>query len=188
MITAKLRHKNFPVIYRWLRRRHYLPYAVLLCCAVLVLPAGIIGGVRVADRISANQALAATRGLTPEHSVLDAISEAERSHYAAALGSLVTQNPEKLYQLIGSDFLVMFQAPDLRRSDGRTVSWQYQAADCVLDLYFQDNADGDESTRPVVHYEVRQRKKAVFGVDKGQQESRVDEKACLDEIYHRTSI
>ncbi|MCB9990990.1 MAG: hypothetical protein H6867_06380 [Rhodospirillales bacterium] len=181
MSTPRFFKIPVPVFYRWLRRRHYLGYAALLCCVVLVLPAGIVGGVKLADMIAMNRALAATRALAPEHSALEAISEKERMAYAATLSGLVSSDPDNMYQLIGADFEVMFSAPDLKRAEGRHMVWQYQADGCVLDIYFS------ASSGQVMHYEVRQRKVAAFMSDR-EHEDPVEDRACLDEIYRQRAI
>ncbi len=184
MIIRKLISRKLPVIYRWVRRRHYFPHAVLICCAILVLPVGVIGGVRLSKMVTTNQALAATRALAPEHSVLDQISERERKHYAAALKSLVVNDPDKMHQLIGKDFLVMLHEPDLKRSEGGTEAWQYRAGACLLDLYFES---GEAGQGPVVHYEVRSPKVATFVTERGG-EADIDATACLEALYKQRTI
>lgn len=172
-----------PVMYRWLRRRHYLVHAaILFACVILFLPLGVVGGAKLSDVITTNKALAATRALAPEHSVFDNMSARERADYAHALSGLVFDDPETVYQLIGHDFLVMFREPDLKRHDGSTSIWQYRTDSCVLDVFFNGQDNG-----PAVHYEIRQRKMAAFGAE-GQHEGTVDTINCLRAIYDRRSI
>lgn len=179
MGTRKIFKIKPSVIYRWLRKRRYFPYAVILACAVFFLPAGIIGGVKISHFLTTNRALAATRALAPEHSILEAFSERERAAYASVLSSLVLENPEKITQLIGQDFLVMFSEPDLQRTEGAVSIWQYRTNSCILDIYFA--ADSGEAG-PAAHYEVRQRKTAFF-TSKSEGEQAIDVAACLRTIY-----
>lgn len=162
------------MIYRWARRRRYFPHAVVLACAFVFLPVGLISGAKVSQFVTTNRALAATRALAPEHAVLETMSEGERARYAAALNSLVTGNPEKLSQLIAHDFLVMFREPDLKRQDGALSVWQYRTEGCVLDIFLEKDA--------VAHYEFRSRRVAVFGTE-DKDEDTVDEAQCLKSIY-----
>jgi len=170
-----------PVIYRWLRRRRHFPQAVMLFCLLLFLPVGFIGGAKVSQAITTNRALAATRGMAPEHSILESMSKGERAQYAAALSELVTDKPEKMYQLIGQDFLVMFREPDLKRADGPLSVWQYRTDACILDVFFK--RAGDDSGA-VTHYEMRPRKTAAFDGVNGQ-DSAVNAPQCLRSIYKR---
>ncbi len=184
MKTRNFRNR-LPALYRWSRRRRYLPYAALIACAIVFLPLGIVGGVKITRIVTTNNALAATRAVAPEHSVFDVMSESERERYAGTLSNLVIDDPETLYQLIGHDFLVMFKEPDLKRQEGRMAIWQYRTVSCVLDIYFEQ-AVGDTSGG-VAHYEVRQRKLAAFGVE-GQHEGNVDKALCLEALYEQRSI
>lgn len=181
MTNSRLLNRKLPVIYRWVRRRRYFPHAVLLCCAVLVLPIGIIGGARLSHAVSVNQAMAATRALAPEYAALDGVSAKERIAYAAALKGLVIENPQKFHQLVGHDVMVLFREPDLKRTEGETMSWQYQADGCVLDIYF----GGGGASGRVVHYEVRPRRVAAFAVETDEGEAEVDTAGCLEKIYRR---
>ena len=185
MNTPRLLRAKLPVTYRWLRRRRYFPYAVLLACAFIFLPFGIVSGVKLSNSIAANNAMAATRAMAPEHNVSDVLSDYERIQYAAALSGLVLDDPGTIHQLIGQDFIVMFNDPDLRRVEGESVIWQYRSASCVLDLYFEHDHDGKEGA--AIHYEVRQRKIAAYG-EQGQHEEKIDEQGCLSEIYSQRSI
>lgn len=183
MDIKNLLNRKLPVIYRWARRRRYFPHAVMLACAFFFLPVGVIGGAKVSQFVTTNRALAATRALAPEHSVLETMTESERAQYAGALSSLITAEPGKIYQLIAHDFLVMFREPDLRRNDGPQSVWQYRTESCVLDVFFE-RGPGDKGS--VTYYEMRPRQVAKFGVA-DQQEASVDEAQCLKSIYRQRS-
>lgn len=177
---------RLPALYRWSRRRRYFPIAVLMACAILFLPLGIVGGLKISHFVTTNNALAATRAISPEHSVLDILSKKEQMRYSGTLSKLVIDNPETIYQLISHDFLVMFSEPELKRKEGKAGIWQYRTASCVLDIHF--DIGGDNSFGAVTYYEVRQRKVAVFIVSDSQQEDNVDAAHCLEALYKQRSI
>ncbi|PJB73778.1 MAG: hypothetical protein CO093_00060 [Alphaproteobacteria bacterium CG_4_9_14_3_um_filter_47_13] len=160
--------------------------AVMIVCVILSFPLGIIGSVKISQSITANRALAATRAMTPEQeTVRTAFSKNERKRYAAVLGKFVIGNPEKIYRLIDRDFLVMFHEPDLKRQDGETGIWQYRTESCVLDIYF---GSAQQGLRPVIHYEVRPRQMAEFISVNSLPGYKIDNAACLQEIYRQQTI
>jgi hypothetical protein len=169
-------NRKLPVIYRWVRRWRYFSCALVLSCALVFLPAGFIGGVKLSRVISVNRALAATLAFSPERPVVETMSDDERRHYAQALSGLVTDRPDKILQLVGQDLLIVFRDPDLRRADGGSSMWQYRTEACVLDIYF---TGGDESA--VSHYEIRPRKIAVF-TSEDKHDGAVDAAGCLKSI------
>jgi hypothetical protein len=65
----------------------------------------------------------------------------------------------KLAGLKPSDVLAMLGNPDLRRTEPPAELWQYRAADCVLNLFFYDEA-GDYR---LTHIEAWQRSLASGG-------------------------
>jgi hypothetical protein len=68
----------------------------------------------------------------------------------------ISFNTDTLLKVTGQQVRVVFQQPELVRTDLPTVVWQYRNDECVLDVYFA-SADTDVSGAPVVHYEVRAR-------------------------------
>jgi hypothetical protein len=65
----------------------------------------------------------------------------------------------KLAGLKPADVLAMLGNPDLRRTEPPAELWQYRAADCVLNLFFYDEAGGYRLT----HIEAWQRSLASGG-------------------------
>jgi len=183
MNTPKILRAKAPVMYRWLRRRRSFPTAVLLACAASFLPVGIMGGVKLTNSITANNAMAATRAMLPEHDISDILSARERAHYASTLNGLIADQPDKILDLIGPDILVMYDEPDLQRQDGGFDIWQYRTDLCVLDVYLDNAAD----TGMVMHYEVRPRKLAAFGAE-GQHERQADHARCLQSLFDQRTI
>ncbi len=184
MKKHKSAKQKLTVAYRWLRRRRYVPHAVLLFCALIVLPLGIVAGTRLSDVISTNRALAATRAMVPEHSILEVMSAQERAAHATVLSALVLEDPDRLFQLIGNDLLVMFDTPDLRRGEGAAQIWQYRTARCVVDLFFEP---GDAEGAVIAHYEIRPRRVAAFTVENPHKEP-IDASACLNDLYSQSTL
>lgn len=110
-------------------------------------------------KLSGHAAYAATRAERDLLQNVDALPEEEQSQYAGLLKELVVEKPDNFLQLIGQDIYLILDKPELERRDGDVVSWQYRTETCVLDLYFQ--AVSDIQHMPVMHYEIRDRRKAL---------------------------
>jgi hypothetical protein len=50
--------------------------------------------------------------------------------------------PEQLKGMKQADIVALLGEPDFRRNEPPAELWQYRAADCVLDLFFDRGADG----------------------------------------------
>jgi len=91
---------------------------------------------------------------------------------AAAPGDLKGYSPGQVAALYGE--------PDLKRVDSPAEVWQYRSAECVLDLFFYDGADG---TR-LVYAESRMRHP-----QRGVKDTRcADDSAPLKEHIRQTKL
>jgi len=70
---------------------------------------------------------------------------------AAARGPIAMPN---LTGLSAEQVVALLGAPDFRRAEPPAELWQYRGADCVLDIFLYDGADGFH----VVRSETRERK------------------------------
>ncbi len=71
--------------------------------------------------------------------------------------SRLSADIDQLFSLTGHDVVQIFDAPELVRRDLPTTIWQYRNEDCVMDVYFTVDREGDASRANVAHYEVRAR-------------------------------
>jgi len=70
----------------------------------------------------------------------------------------ISYSADRILRLSGRDVFEVLSQPELVRRDLPTVVWQYRSDSCVLDIFF--TASGENVlTEPVVHYEVRARKR-----------------------------
>lgn len=88
------------------------------------------------------------------------MSPARQKLYAADLKSLLMKDPENIKMLLGQDFRLVMDKPDLARNDSMITVWQYRTQQCVLDVYLQPTEDTDYAQ--VMHYELRPRRKAML--------------------------
>lgn len=104
-------------------------------------------------------------GLVPDHSrghaayamSEDGLSSLDVRYSRFSLGRLVSRverHPAALLRFSAENILAVFDAPELVRSEGDVVHWQYRSAACVVDFYFtqSDQMLGDVKVR---HFEVR---------------------------------
>ena len=78
----------------------------------------------------------------------------------APAGFHAPSHPPDIKDLAGlrpADIVSILGQPDLKRDEPPAELWQYRAADCVLNLFFYDNAGGSRLT----HVETWQRSRAA---------------------------
>jgi len=138
-----------------------------------ILPFWFVTGHSALQEELSNKAMAATDARMPvvENGghLMDEMSPSDRARHARELRDLVGSEPDQILSLLGSDVMMAFSYPELRRVEGAVRVWQYRGKNCVLDVYLQDksktkatkDAASDDSAA-VVHYEIRQRDKAVL--------------------------
>ncbi len=105
------------------------------------------------------------------------MDETAKQFYAEDLKKLLVKDPEKLRMLLGQDIHLVMVKPDLERKDAMMSMWQFRSEACVLDVYFQSAEDWQFA--PVMHYEMRERQKALFVNSNSRQSDIEDNKACL---------
>ncbi|MCB9989498.1 MAG: hypothetical protein H6868_09250 [Rhodospirillales bacterium] len=119
-----------------------------LLVLALCLPLFLVGSCNVPHAFS--RAHAATGNEAQEgHSV--------SSHQVSVLQKLVQNDPASLLSLRNGDVLDILDVPQLKRQEGSMQVWQYRSEGCVVDVYV------DSKKNAVLHYELRQRTKAVLG-------------------------
>ncbi|MCB1555891.1 MAG: hypothetical protein KDJ15_01115 [Alphaproteobacteria bacterium] len=92
--------------------------------------------------------------------------------YGLILAELVSKKPDTFLDLLAPDVLVLLDQPELTRREGSVAIWQYRSDSCVLDLFL------DSRKGTVLHYEMRERRKAVLG-DENEIAPSEDEGACF---------
>jgi hypothetical protein len=107
-------------------------------------------------------AVAAVIAIAGALSACAAPGSSATSTTAAALSSAAPDIAPDLNKLAGlkpAEVLSMLGKPDLKRTEPPAELWQYRAADCVLNLFFYDEAGGYRLT----HIEAWQRSLASGG-------------------------
>ena len=112
-------------------------------------------------REDAGQAQAAASGAAGKMIARDV--EYSRSDKRSIRRALLASD-QNLLTMSGRDVRAVLNQPELVRRDLPTVVWQYRNEMCVLDLYFTA-ASAKVAMSPVVHYEMRARKKGVEDTD-----------------------
>jgi hypothetical protein len=117
----------------------------------------LLGGFGMELRVRA-AAVAAVIAIAGALSACAAPGNSATSTTAAAdIGQ--TPDFKKLAGLKPAEVLSMLGTPDLKRTEPPAELWQYRAADCVLNLFFYDEAGGYRLT----HIEAWQRSLASGG-------------------------
>ena len=86
--------------------------------------------------------------------LLGACSAAPRPEAPAAAAAAGPIAMPSLTGLSAEQVVALLGAPDFRRAEPPAELWQYRGADCVLDIFLYDGADGFH----VVRSETRERK------------------------------
>lgn len=139
--------------------------------AVIGLYAGIFYAMKT---FGANKAFAFSRPALVE------MDEAAMHRYREDMRKLLVKEPEQIKMLLGQDFLLVMDKPDLERRDAMMTMWQYRSDDCVLDVYLKPAED--QNYAPVMHYEIRQRRTAYFMEQEENGASDADLQSCLTSI------
>lgn len=98
---------------------------------------------------SCHEPMGALAGPQAVRQELAALSKADMMRYAYQLQSALTEDAELFTDLDRNKLRLVLAEPDLLRKDGKTQSWQYRNAACVLDVFLTDDDDH------VAHYEFR---------------------------------
>ncbi len=98
---------------------------------------------------SCNQPMSKFSGPDAAARELASLSKADMMRYAYMLQAALADNPELFTHIDADKLRLVLASPDLTRKDGKTQSWQYRTASCVLDVFMTDNKD------KVAHYEFR---------------------------------
>lgn len=96
------------------------------------------------------------------------LSKGEMMRYAYALQSRLAEDPDYFKNVDEKELTLVLAKPDLLRKDGKSQSWQYATAECVLDVFMTEG-------RPdIVHYEFRARDASASDPQGGY---------CLQQLY-----
>ena len=145
--------------------------------AVLALYAGIFYAMKT---FASNKAFAFSRPALVE------MDEAAMHRYREDMRTLLVKEPEQIKMLLGQDFQLIMDQPDLERRDAMVTMWQYRSDDCVLDVYFKPAEEQDYA--PVTHYEIRARRKAYFMEQDENAVAETDLGACMASILSGAPI
>lgn len=85
------------------------------------------------------------------------LSRGELMRYAYDLQNATAENPDALKGMTARDVSLMLAEADLQRQDKPSVVWQYRSESCVLDIYFLAEDVEALETKPIAHYELRER-------------------------------
>lgn len=77
------------------------------------------------------------------------LSKTDMMRYAYQLQAALVDDTDLFAELDETRLRLILATPDLLRKDGKTQSWQYRNASCVLDIFMTD-----ESSH-IAHYEFR---------------------------------
>lgn len=100
-------------------------------------------------------------GIMPAHAAMPgqedaALSDEHARHrYSAMLRNILLRDSARLDGLHGAEIEALLGVPSFKRTDGPLHVWQYRSGACVLDLYVDSRAPGQE----VTHHELRVRDK-----------------------------
>lgn len=86
--------------------------------------------------------------------------------YINTAESYIAKNPDALLMLTSAEAKIIFGQPTVIRHDNPAEIWQYQARNCVVDIYFYQNSSNTPSR--IAYYEIR----------------RIDYDAHLDDGYN----
>lgn len=143
--------------------------------ALIGLYAGIFYAIKT---FGSNKAFAFSRPALVE------MDKAAIHRYREDMRALLVKEPEKIKMLLGQDFLLIMNTPDMERRDAMMTMWQYRSDVCVLDVYFKPAEDQDYA--PVMHYEIRQRQKAYFMEQEDGDAGKADLQSCMASILSGT--
>jgi hypothetical protein len=73
------------------------------------------------------------------------------------LWDLILSDPAQFDKLLSKEIVSLMGKPVWQRRDLNAMVWQYQSADCVLNIYFQVPIDGDISALNPKHWTLRPR-------------------------------
>ena len=108
--------------------------------------------------------------------------DVDPSRQAKIVRSSIRETSDAIIGLEGSDVLMAFSFPELKRMEGPMRIWQYRGDDCVMDIYLKDGGANDAGSASVIHYEVRTRDKAVLRPEMKIQGRVADKNECTQAI------